>query len=126
MWCLYVPAFFCLSPRRPPPHPYTSTHAYLPKPALAHQRPPTHPPTPPLPLGNSLTQPRLPMGLSLTHTAARLEILAASNLCEDLLATWRARVAARSQAFRLPLPRILLARYAVPMWALSRPYTGTI
>jgi len=46
----------------------------------------------------------------LSCCAARLEVLAAANLCEDLLATWRARVAARSQAFRLPLPRLLLAR----------------
>ena len=41
---------------------------------------------------------------------ARLEVLAAANMCEDLLVTWRARVAAKSQAFRLPLPRMFLSR----------------
>ena len=40
---------------------------------------------------------------------ARLGVLAATNLCEDLLVTWRARVAAKSQAFRLPLPRLFLS-----------------
>jgi hypothetical protein len=42
---------------------------------------------------------------------ARLEVLAAVNTCEDLLAVWRYKVASKSQAFRLPLPRVLLGRF---------------
>ena len=39
---------------------------------------------------------------------ARLEVLCAANTCEDLLVTWRLKVAGKSQAFRLPLPRYVM------------------
>ena len=41
---------------------------------------------------------------------ARLQVLAGTNMCEDLLEVWRGRVASKSQTMRLPLPRFLMSR----------------
>ena len=46
--------------------------------------------------------------LSITLTMPITKVLAAANMCEELSTLWRGRVASKSQALRLPLPRFIL------------------
>ena len=96
-----------------PSFPFFPSHASLPSPLPPHTHSSalintyTHLPPhfrPPLP-SVTHTLPSFLPPLSQCLRIARLEVLSAVNTCEDLLYTWRQKVAGKSQAFRLPLPR---------------------